>query len=1093
MNRKILPVISAVMIAVILGLSPSIGAVMGSTGSENRGSNVFGSLDAWVTGKVMNATTVLKISCQSTYSTGSGNPPVQKYYNGTTDLAGNFNITVDSNTWGMNLTYSPVGVFLTGSYHESPVMGKDQYFFVNATYSGNASHVPSGVLDVFREPTSNLTIKILNGSSGEPLENTRVEIVYPSGFPNAPFNLADATNSTGEVFYNDIRSVNTTIDVTKLHFQPLEDTEEHDYVVVQEGGDMHVTFDLMEEPWPFSFDGGITDVNATKDLIIDFHQTMAPSSITDENNYQLLKVEGSVQLDIDVSALDSNSKGAVDPVDPLEFDTVYRIRLDTPLRTEGGGSPLWRAMEIMFRTELPPGQILGTLISSADGSPVPNVQVSLLDQIRKTNSTGNFHFSIVPDGTYRIDVIEGFLYDAISIPGINIEKGQILDLGSKEVDPKSWGSLQVNVMSGNAPLENAWVRLVDERILPGEFNLTTDADGSVNFPRVMAGVIILKIGADHHAARDDMVLVHENRTAILNATLVEDEMPVWMEAETVNTDGTVDPQSTVLLHVPEAIVFSSLNVTMWRTDADGVLIEELSLMPPERRDDLTYIIDPPRLRMESHFSVFLGSGVKAEGSMQPLIWRDIRYDLVTPDYALSYINGSVLFEGMVLEGFEVEFGHSSDVVDKEGGFNISIDLSENSLSGELAVNGSIYGYGSYFKELEVFPGTVIEVGNLVLQHIDGWYILDPAPGSEDVDPDSVITLRFMRPIIVPDAGNWSRLISVIREGKSAPIPGVHSVSDGNTTVLFTPSIKLENNIVYRVRISEELLQENGIAMFPLGNISIFKVEPPEVKITVIEPAAEDLDSVKLDQSVLLSFSFPVRRISVEENLDIDPLPEGLALEWPTSTELEITMFMLPDTGYTISIPPGVYGTNGEPIKSLFKVTIMSSSGYSTEHNLGSVQGFPDADEDWDVGQQVKITGTAPDAVGWTVTLMFIMDGSVVDEFTSTVGDDGSWNMDITAPMGSGTYDWELTVATPGAPAADTWTGEVKVKNAASDDDDDDAGDGDNTLMIAVIIIVVLLIIIVGAVLYAFNQRKKAQEEIDSIEYDDVESEWDQEE
>ncbi len=1083
MKRDPLSCMFVLLLVFFLGLGMLHPAVSRPSVVDDR---PLGTLDAWIVGRVDNTTMGVNVSCQSIY-TPNGGQPVLKYYNGTTGPAGNFNITVDSNTWGADQEYSPFNVEIIGDYYQTPVAGKERYIFDNVTYSGNVSRVPNGLLEVFTEPLSNLTIEIINASSGEPLENARVELVYPPGFPDAPFPLAKATDASGKVVFNGIRSVNTTIAVTKLNFQPLADTEEHDYVRVQRGGDMLVTFRLEERPWPFSLVGDESDINATQNLTINFKREMDPISITDSTNYQLWKVDGEVPIDFVLAAKDENRKAAIDPLEPLEYNTSYRIRLDTGLKTKEGIYPLWRAMEIGFRTELPPGQVFGRVVSSSDGSPVPNVQVIIADQVRLTNSTGHYHFSIIPHGTYRVDVPRSFLYEASTLNDFTVSKGEIKTLEDMEVDPRPWGSLEVNVMSDDKPLEDAWVKIKDETIPPGLFNETTGPEGRVSFPRVRTGAVIVRIGADHHSIRDDMSVVYQEETAYLNVTLIEDQIPVWMEPSHVNGDGTVDPRTNVLIHVPEPIHFSSMNVTLWRTDDEWSPLEQVDVTPPEKRDNLTYVLNPPRLRMESFYKVVLGSELRAEGSMEELIWRDISLNMRTPDLELSYLNGSLLFEGMVLEGFEITFGPFSDTVDDEGGFNITVDLSSPSLMEDIVINGSVYGYGSFSRELEVGPGEVHEVGEIVLYHMDGWYSLDPMPGSGNVDPSTEVRIDLMRSIIVPDEGNWSRQISVIPESSSAPIPGTYEVLDQNRTIIFTPKNDLMSNVVYRVEISKELLQENGYPVFPLGNVTVFKVEPPAMRISVLEPSPDDTDSFALDDPIRLSFNFPVRKQLLQEGLDLDPEPNGISFQWPTPTELVIHPLVIPDTEYTMTLPVGVYGREDEPLKSPFQLVLTTSSSYSKEHNLGSVQATPATDEGWEVGQQVKFSGFASDAAGWTITLEMMKEGEAVREITTVVDENGTWSLELATSEEAGTYTISISVGVPGGPAADTWTGSVQVKET-EDTTDGGGEDEDNWLIIAMIIIVVVLIII-GAVFYAANQRKKARKEIESIEYDEVESEW----
>lgn len=1093
MKRRSLSTASAMAIALLMLIGPMILLAPVPQGKDTTNeTGIFGLQDAWIIGKVMNAATMLDVSCESIYTASQGSDPVLQYYNGTTDIQGNFNITVDSNPWKNDSYYSPYKVTIFGNYHQSIYSGKDKFIFENATYSGNESAVPNGILEVVTNPLSNLTLTILNGSSGEPLENARVELQYPQGFPAAPFPLAKGTDAAGQAAFDGIRSVNTTVAVTKLNFQPLVDTEPADYVVVQEGGDMQRTFTLIEKPWPFALLGDESDINATENVTINFKQEMDPVSITTLSNFQMWKVDGEVPISFALAAKDSNRKVHIDPEEPLEYDTVYRIRLEPRLRTDGGTFPLWRAMEITFKTELQPGQMKGRIISSSDGSPAENVRIMVLDQTRSTNSTGHFHFSIVPQGTYRLDVLESFLFNDSSLSGVEVDKGEIVVVDDIVIDPKPWGMLEVNVMSGDSPLEGAWIKIIDETVMAGEFNLTTDGNGMAFFPSVRTGAVIMKVGASHHAVRDDMALVYEGKRSYLNITLIEDDIPVWIEATDPIEGEIVDPQSNFLLHVPEPVVFSTINVTMFMTDEMGAHIEEVSLTPPEKQNDLVYIINPPRLQMESYYKITIGSDLESLSTNEEIIWRDVSLEFKTPDFDLSYINGSLLLEGMVLEGFDIVFGDFSDTVDEEGGFNLTIDLSEPSLTGELMINGSSYGYGSINLPFQIEPGRTYEAGDIDLYHIDGWYSVTPEPGALDIDPTASVVLEFMRPFISPAAENWSKVFALIPEGSSAPLPGDYSVLNDNMSVVFTPASEMENNVVHTVRVTEALLQESGLSMFPLGNETSFRIEPPEIRVTIKEPLAGELDSVDLDQPIVITFSSSVDKAVFQANIEVSPEPAGIELIWPTPTEVEIHMLLSAETTYTMSLPVGIYGSSGEPIKTAFNLEFTTTSEYSTEHNLESVQVEPSVDSGWETGKDIKFSGTASNAEGWTIHLVLEKDGVMVKEADTFVDGNGSWTIELIVPSEPGDYDITVTIGVPGGPASDTWTGEVEVREAGASVDDDPSS-SDNNLLIALIIVIAVVLIIIAAVVYAMVQRKKAQEEIDSIEYDDIESEWDNEE
>ncbi|MFW3145350.1 MAG: Ig-like domain-containing protein [Thermoplasmatota archaeon] len=1071
-------------------LTASLVLVMGATREVEGGENLFGTLDAWIAGKVRNATTQITVSCE-TMRREAQPPDTQLFFNATADLSGNFNITVDSDTWGtppQDLKLQPYRVGILPNYYQGPAQDKDLYVCPTHIYPGNTTHVPAGSLEVITYPTSNLTIQVLNKTSGEPLPGARVELEYPLDFPTAPFPLTQATDPEGNVTYQNVRSVNTTVKVTKLNFKPLSDTEVHDYVIVQEGWDTFITFRLTEKDWPFRLVTTGNDVNITKNITVDFGRVMDPTTTTNEANYKLWKVEGMTQLEFDLAAKDGNRKADIDPVEPLEFDTEYAVRLDTPLKEDGGGYPLWRAMVSTFRTELPPGEVVGRIVSSSDSTPVKDIRIIISDQRRKTNESGGFRFESIPKGSYRVEVEESYLYNGTVIPSVDVEKGEIRDLSEIEIDPKDWGSLEVFVKSGEKPLEGAWVQLEDEKIYQGEFILYTNSSGNVLFPRVPTGSVFANIGADHHNTRMDIVQVSAGKRSYMNITLSEDELPVTVEAVDANPDGSVDPQSDLLIHVPEPIVFSSLNVTLWELDESGDRAGKIDLTPPGEQDELTYVVDPLiTLPMETFFELVIGDGLLTSSGSVQLLWKELSFVFRTPDYALSYINGSLLFEGGAIEDYEVSFGTFIGMTSSLGSFNITIDLSGPSLTAELTANGSYYGYETYEMEMEVRPGMVYQAGDIDLDLLPGWFSIIPQDGDDSVEPDTEIQMTFMKPIMAPSGDNWTRSISLVPDGSSVPVTGVYSADGGNTSVTFVPYEELDTGTLYHVRISTSLLREDGIPMFPLGRTTTFTTRPPEIIIELVDPDAGELGSFPLDGSLRLSLSHTVNKTRFVQALDFEPDENGIKVQWLTSSEILLYPYLGAQASYGLTIGTGIYGLQGQPLLEPFTLEITTTSSYSKVHELGSVQSIPSYETGWEPGAAVNISGTAIGSEGWIVKLALIKDGESVLTKEVTVDDDGFWSIGFTAPMEEGDYTIRVQVGIPGGIPADTWEQDVRIGEpggTASPDGDD------NTLMIAAIIVIVIVVLaaILGIV-YARNQRKKAMAQIESIEYTEVEGEW----
>jgi len=747
--------------------------------------------------------------------------------------------------------------------------------------------------------------------------------------------------------------------------------------------------------------------------------------------------------------------------------------------------PLWRAMTITFRTELPPGSITGRLVNARSQEPAEGLFVRVLDQLSVTDENGIFEFPLVPAGTYRLDVDESYLYNSTSRSGNNVEKGESLNLGDIPVGPKKWGSLKVKVLSEGVPLEGAWVQIVDDLIDEGDLNLTTNGTGEVFFQNVIAGAVTVDVSAPHYNKRGDMTYVPESGEGYLEVQLIENPLPVWVEAVNSNSDGTVAPGSNFLVHLPEAVKFSTLNITIWKTGEGGAHVETVPLSIEAGQDELTYIVNPDvQLPLENSYVLTVSDALLTLDDSTLILWRDLDLSFRTPDLPFIYIDGTLLFEGMVMEGYPVAFGSFQSVTDEDGRFNISVDPDTMSVSGTFSANGSIYGYETFEKEMELEAGVFQHIGTIQLLHISGWYTVIPAPGAVNVDPSTTVVFSFKEPIMVPDEDRFIRLFSVVPEGLSAPLAGQYSVENENRTVTFTPARSLEPSTVYNIRISKDLMRWDNVSMFPLGNTTQFKVKPPAIEITVLEPS--DPQGVPIDSGIRLSFSYDVVKDMVEDGIGITPSVAGIRFEWTSGSELRVFAYFQTSTEYVLDVQAGIYGVDGEPLPADFSYDFETGTGYALGHDLGNPQIFPAPGDGWKAGENVRFSGVVSDSAGYEVTVRVTSEeGTVIMEATTTVSADGTWSLNISSPGKDGSYKLVVEISMPGGPVADGSTFDIVVSSQGSSN----PGNNNTTLILIVIIILIVLAILIAAVVYARNKRMNADREISNIEYTEVEGDW----
>jgi len=1044
-----------------------------------------GTLDAHVDGTVVSGVFGMHVECRALYTPTAGQP-ILKYYNGTTDASGYFNLSVDSKAGDGSYTLSPYSITISETYYKGLLKGS---FQAPAQDSGKTYHISAGSLQAFDQPTGDLRIRILNASSGAPIPSAIVTIQHIDQAPTPPFPVTGIADTAGEVLYTNVRSINTSIEAKRTNFQDLSTTEPDNYILIQEATETLAEFELRENPWPFTVtpSDGSVDANVTNDIVIDFGRVMDRDTITDISQYALKKVAADTDVPFTVSASVDDQRAMIGPESSLEYNTSYSLRIDTGIRTESGGKPLWRAMVVAFTTELRPGTVAGRALGAVDNEPVDGLSIVISDQTVRTGPDGRFMFPLVPAGNYDLEVMESYLYNYTEVENIEVSKGEDVELGDIPIGEKLWGSLEVLVGSADGPLEGAFVKVFSNKLQESEMNLTTNASGKVMFQRVKAGQVNIKAGAVHHNMKVDVADVAVGETELLVIVLTEEPLPVTAELTKELTDGSADPSTDILLTVPEAVKFQSLSVALFVLDAAGNRSSEIPLAPPQSgQEPLTYVITiPGSLSMERDYEFVVDEGLLALDD-RPILWRDYVFRFSTVDLPLAYLNGTALLEGKPLKGIAVSFGPFSKVTDAAGVFNLTIDPSVQETSGALFVNGSALGYMDRTMELTVQAGSVVQVGTISLLPIPGWYTITPGPGAVGVDPGTNVSFIFMHPVRTPSDG-WAKHLKVLLSGTNAPITGPYTASPDNRSIVFDPDMLLEAGSSYNVEASSSLLLQDGRRALPVGNVTSFTVMPPAVRITLVEPDISGLADMDLDGKIKLSFSVAVNRTTTGNALSISPSVSGLTVVWTSSTDVRIGGLFEPLITYNMTLPAGWYGMAGEPLQEDFSLQFTTGTSYGASHEPTSLQIIPDPDLDWRPGNLVTVTGVVPNSALYEVVVT-LRSGSDTLEFKATVSADGTWNITFTVPTKEGTYELILTIGVPDGPAAyeRTYQG-IEVAEAGGTEDG-----GGSIMWIVIIIVIVLIAIGAAAFLYMRSQNRRTKQELDSVEYVEEEADWDME-
>jgi len=1040
---------------------------------------VRGSLDGRINGTVEGGGPKMKVELIS-FNSSSGQPLYFWQYTGE---GGTFNRSVDSNITDID----PYRVNVNSSYYYAVVIG--QYDFGDAN-SGNIQHVPPGALSARRVPTGNLTITVLNGTSMKPLEDAVVRIKYPQEIMELANiegkDLNNYTDEDGNVIYMQMRSGPTPINITKVHFKGVEESGTLTEVNIGDGGWTNVTVVLQEKNWPFdvSPEEGATDFNVSGDIRIDFNDVMDFSTINRSSNYMLREKISGAEVPFTLEVAGDRTRTFLDPIYDLEYDTEYSLRLDTGFKIDGGGYPLWRAMTIDFRTELRPSTLTGDVLINDTTDPAAGVTVDLGPYSAVTNETGHYHFHIVPPGTYSLTVDESYFYGPGRGDDVIVEKGEDLIAPTVHVDAFPVGSVQLNISSEYGPIEGAWAELLE-----GGINQTSDEGGNVLFDRVREGQAYFEIGDADHRSTVEHVFVYEAMLAYIDITLEENPIPITLEPTEPLAEGVVRVNSSFVLGLPGKVIYSTLNATVWELDSSGNRSDKLVLKPLTKMEGSEdYLIEPiADLEMETTYEIEISKGLRLMGEAVDLLWRDVVFSFSTPDYPNSLVNGSVTLEGNPFEGIVVRIGGFSTETDEKGNFSIMVDHDSTQFSGALLVEGWVLGYENHTENLTFQAGSTLELDPVRLELMEGWYVVTPSPGTEGVPIDTEVVFTFMHPVVLPEADRQS-LLSVRRNGMPAPISGQYEISEDNRTVVFTPSNLLMDSTMYIVTVTERLQLEDGRTALPVGKVTNFTTSSPSLSISW-QPA--DLSGLALDQPIRITFGVDVVQEDVQSAFEISPEAQ-IWYSWPVSNrEVLLRALLKPTTDYTLTLPAGDYGLNGEGLTEDFDLIFTTGDGYVGSYDLTGVIIEPLVTTNWTGGDEVKINGLNEDAAGYIVKAAIIGGGGTLVSGDTTVGDDGSWELTLTIPEveEAGTYRLNISIGAPDADPASYLERTVTIEPKGEVKEDEEFP---VIAVIAVAAVVLVLVLLVVVVLVMKKQKEKALEGPD-IEYDKVDVEWQEKE
>jgi len=232
-------------------------------------------------------------------------------------------------------------------------------------------------------------------------------------------------------------------------------------------------------------------------------------------------------------------------------------------------------------------------------------------------------------------------------------------------------------------------------------------------------------------------------------------------------------------------------------------------------------------------------------------------------------------------------------------------------------------------------------------------------------------------------------------------------------------------------------------------------------------------NVPVDISVAITFSMSMNRTVMQKVLAISP-PVGFDINWLTELNDEMLIafkqVLAYNTTYTLTIGDaqsekgGVLA--GAPFKLMFTTEKGKDIGPGKKPKI-TITLTDVLNSDIAPGSTFTVSGTSEDIDEETTVSVGIDD----DVYNSTIGADGNWSVQVTAPDKEGIYTLTVTVGEL------TQTLNVTIKKPVvpdeKDDEKDEEGGGQNMMLLALILVIIIVLVLVA--LFMMRRKKSALE------------------
>jgi hypothetical protein len=397
--------------------------------------------------------------------------------------------------------------------------------------------IPNGT--IYYEPGEfgNISLTVLNGSSGEPLEGVEFHFDMHKPFDSSVSGLE--TDSSGNVLFENMQlglegsNNQVRIYFDKSNFNTM-DGRGYESKTLYKGNTTHYTVVLKENDLlkGFSPADGST-VKANKDevaIFLQFYEEMNTSSVNPGTVW--LEEVGIGPVGVNYSWDNDNDKVELKPLNNLKYSTNYRIVVLPRVLNKTDNWSLWRTFTSEFTTWDKPALVTGTVHINGTTEVAPDGTTIKIDGLPADLVDGNFSLEVREDTSHLITVwgptvggVDEYLYYGLRNDpySFNIPRGAVHEAIGLVVYERETRSLILTALDEeDAPLEGAsFTHFITDEVKE------TDELGQVQFDNIRKDLTTtFKATKSHYFDNSFSIYPGEENPTYKNVTLLEKDLPI---------------------------------------------------------------------------------------------------------------------------------------------------------------------------------------------------------------------------------------------------------------------------------------------------------------------------------------------------------------------------------------------------------------------------------------------------------------------------------------------------------------------------------------------------------------------------------------